>query len=140
MYKLIKGGVAKDFRGQITFFNDFDMDSIKRFYVIKNSDLSVVRGWRGHRLEQRWFYALSGSIKVDLVKIDDWNIPSRNLAVDTIVLAAVDNLILHVPSGFATCFQSLVDDSQLLVYADSYIENTKLDDHVFDLDYFVERR
>ncbi|KKX51752.1 hypothetical protein, partial [Sphingobacterium sp. IITKGP-BTPF85] len=68
MIDFIKGGIAKDGRGQIRFVNDFEMSLVKRFYIIKNLDLTLVRGWRAHRIEQRWFYVLSGSFAIDTVK------------------------------------------------------------------------
>lgn len=40
----IRGGIAKDHRGQIRFVNDFDMSLVKRFYIIKNADTEIVRG------------------------------------------------------------------------------------------------
>ncbi len=68
--EMIKGGMAKDHRGQIRFVNDFDLSEVKRFYIIKNADTELVRGWRAHRIEQRWFYVLSGAFIIDVVCID----------------------------------------------------------------------
>lgn len=48
---IIQWGVAKDQRGQIRFVNDFDMSLVKRFYIIKNLDTELVRGWRAHKIE-----------------------------------------------------------------------------------------
>src|SRR5690606_41963258 len=76
----IQGGIAEDHRGHIRFVNEFDMTQVKRFYIIKNKDTDLVRGWRAHRIEQRWFYVLSGSFSVDLIKIDDWENASPDLA------------------------------------------------------------
>lgn len=134
----ITGGVAKDERGQIRFVNDFDMTQIKRFYIIKNSNAHVVRGWRGHRTEQRWFYVLSGGFYIDIVEIDDWDIPSRNLSVEKHILKVSDQQVLYVPAGYATAFQALKEDSELLVFADHGIENVKNDDFIWPADYFLK--
>ena len=69
MVETIKGGIAKDRRGHIKLVNDFDMSLVKRFYIISNANTEVVRGWRGHRVEERWFYALKGSFVFFLLKL-----------------------------------------------------------------------
>jgi len=135
----IQGGVASDDRGQIRFVNDFDMSLVKRFYIIKNVDTELVRGWRAHRLEQRWFYVLSGSFVIDLVKIDDWDQVSSSLPVQRVLLEASSMQILHLPKGYGTAFQAKDINSELLVYSDFGIENAQYDDHVFPLDYFENR-
>lgn len=136
---LIKGGVAKDHRGQIRFVNDFDMSEVKRFYIIQNTDIETVRGWRAHRLEQRWFYVLSGSFTMDLVKIDDWSNPSADLAVERKILKAEDMQVVHVPVGYGTAFQALEEKSELLVYADYAIEHAPKDNYTWDKNFFINR-
>ncbi|WP_159730237.1 WxcM-like domain-containing protein [Sphingobacterium sp. 18053] len=133
----IQGGVAKDHRGQIRFVNDFDMKLVKRFYIIKNADTTLIRGWRAHRIEQRWFYVLSGSFCVDIVKIDDWDSPSPNCPIEKSILNALDQQVLHVPSGYGTAFQAVEPNSELLVFADYGVDNAKYDDYTWSLDYFV---
>ena len=134
--KSIKGGVASDERGQIRFVNEFDMDLVKRFYIIKNADTELIRGWRAHRIEQRWFYVLSGSFEINLIEIDDWKNPSKDLDVQREVLTAEEFQILHVPAGFGTAFRALEDNSELLVFADYGIEHAPYDDYTWDLQYF----
>ncbi len=136
MHELIKGGVAKDERGQIRFVNDFDMSLVKRFYIIKNADTELIRGWRAHRIEQRWFYVLSGSFKVDLVKIDNWEMPSPVLPIEHVQLHATDMNLFHVPAGYGTAFRALEANSELLVYADYPLTHASMDDHTWRADYF----
>ncbi|TYP94604.1 dTDP-4-dehydrorhamnose 3,5-epimerase [Sphingobacterium allocomposti] len=140
MIEFIQGGAAKDHRGQIRFVNDFDMSSVKRFYIIKNSDLELVRGWRAHRLEQRWFYVLSGKFAVDLVAIDNWERASSELPVEKIILDAEENKVLHLSTGYGTAFQALETNSELLVFSDYGIENAPHDDYTYPLDYFINRK
>lgn len=137
--KSIIGGIAKDHRGQIRFVNDFDMTQVKRFYMIKNTDTEFIRGWRAHRIEQRWFYVLSGSFAVDLVKIDNWENASPDLPIENRILKAAEQQVLHVPVGYGTAFQALEPESELLVFADYGIENAKNDDYTWPVDYFVKR-
>ncbi|MFD1771533.1 WxcM-like domain-containing protein [Sphingobacterium suaedae] len=140
MVNNILGGIAKDQRGQIRFVNDFDMTQVKRFYIIKNADTELVRGWRAHRMEQRWFYVLSGAFAVDLVKVDNWDNASPNLPIERHVLRAQENQILHVPVGYGTAFQAMEPDSELLVFADFGIENAVNDNYTWPKEYFVHRK
>lgn len=132
----IQGGVAQDERGQIRFVNDFDMSLVKRFYIIKNVDTELVRGWRAHQIEQRWFYVLSGTFSVDLIKIDNWEMPSPDLPLQQVILHSTDMQVLHVPVGYGTAFKALKPNSELLVFADYGIDHAALDDHTWPLDYF----
>ncbi|PVH25600.1 WxcM-like domain-containing protein [Sphingobacterium corticibacter] len=136
-YSFIPGGVAKDARGQIRFVNAFDMTEVKRFYLIQNANLELIRGWRGHKIEQRWFYAISGVFSARLVKIDNWNNPSANLPIEQFLLTASEGQVLHVPAGYATAFQSKENNSELLVFADYGVEHAALDDHLWPSDYFI---
>ncbi len=136
-WTLTGGGIAKDARGQIRFVNAFDMTQVKRFYLIQNADLEVIRGWRGHKIEQRWFYVVSGEFMARLVKIDDWKSPSPNLPVDEFLLSASEGQILHVPAGYATAFQATENNAELLVYADYPVDHAALDDHLWPSNYFV---
>lgn len=134
----IQGGIVKDQRGQIRFVNDFDMALVKRFYSIKNIDTELVRGWRGHRLEQRWFYVLTGSFSLDIIQIDNWSNPSNNLAIQHLEISAKDMRIIHIPAGYATSFRALDLDSELLVFADHSISHASLDDYTWPPDYFIK--
>ncbi|MDM1295927.1 WxcM-like domain-containing protein [Sphingobacterium sp. N143] len=137
---IIQGGIAKDERGQIRFVNEFDMSLVKRFYIIRNADTKLVRGWRAHRIEQRWFYVLSGSFNVDLVKIDNWDSPDPSLYIKNVILRAADMQIFHVPPGYGTAFRALDANSELLVYADYPVTHTPMDDYTWESDYFEHRK
>lgn len=137
--KQIKGGIAKDHRGQIRFVNDFDMSAVKRFYVITNKDTGLIRGWRAHRIEQRWFYVIRGGFVLDVVRIDNWENPSRDLPVERLVLEAENQEVVHLTAGFGTAFQATEEDSELLVFADKGIEHAPFDDYTYSTDYFLNR-
>jgi len=140
MIASIQGGIAKDYRGQIRFVNEFDMSLVKRFYIIKNNDTELVRGWRAHRIEQRWFYVLSGVFELDLVKIDNWECASTDLPIEKRILKAEEQQIVHVPVGYGTAFRALEEGSELLVFADYGIDHAKEDDHTWPVDYFTGRK
>ena len=125
-------------RGSIRFVNDFDMTAVKRFYIIENKDTETIRGWRAHRIEQRWFYVIEGAFSMKTVRIDDWSEPSKELPVEETILRSEEQRIIHVPVGFGTAFQALVPGSKLLVFADYGIEHAKLDDYTYPADYFIK--
>lgn len=131
---LIKGGMHSDNRGVLTFFNDFDMSLVKRFYIVAHFDDTVVRAWQGHQCEQKWFYVVEGSFKVILVKPDNWNRPSVNLPYQEFLLNAQNNDILNIPAGLATGFQALEEASKLMIFSDVTLAESINDDYRFDKD------
>jgi len=132
----IQGGIAQDERGAIRFVNEFDMSLVKRFYIIRNADTELIRGWRGHKIEQRWFYVLSGGFSLDLVKIDNWAKPEKLLPIQNIILKVSDMKVLNVPNGYATAFKALEQNSELLVFADYPLAHAPEDDYTWALNYF----
>ncbi len=134
--KFIQGGCSKDERGQIRFVNDFDMSLVKRFYIIKNADTELVRGWRGHRIEQRWFYVIAGAFNVKIVRINNWEDADNMLPIQNIELNNKDMKVLNVPAGYATAFIASEPNSELLVYADYPLSHATLDDYTWPVEYF----
>lgn len=137
--RIIEGGTYTDDRGTITFVNEFDMTPIKRFYVIEHSHLSTIRGWRAHKIEQRWFNVIDGIFSIRLVKIDNWASPNKYAEVIEYVLSSGKEEILHVPAGYASCIQAKERNSKIMIFADFGIENSKMDDYLYPKDYFVEK-
>lgn len=135
---VISGGIHTDQRGTLRFFNDFDMEPVKRFYIIEHPDTETIRGWRAHRIEQRWFQITQGAFKIQLIKIDNWEVPSKSLLIEEFIISAQDNKVLHIPKGFASSIQALENNSKVIVFADYGIENAKLDDYLYPVDYFIK--
>lgn len=129
---LIRGGIHQDTRGKVTFFNDFDMSLIKRFYIAEHFDDMVIRAWQGHKHEQKWFYVTQGSFKVVLVQPDNWESPSINLPHDEFRLTADSNEILHIPKGMVTGFRALEPSSKLMIFSDVTLTESINDDYRFD--------
>ena len=132
---IISGGHHQDRRGTICFNNEFDLLGIKRVYTIQNNDVHFVRAWQGHRVEQRWFSAISGSFKIKLIRVDHWEEPSKNLEILAFFLIAGNLDVLHVPPGFISSIQAMDDASQLLVFADFRLGELQ-DEYRFPPDYF----
>ncbi|WP_395051202.1 WxcM-like domain-containing protein [Flavobacterium sp.] len=133
--KIIKGDCRTDSRGTLFYNNDFDASAIKRIYVIENQHVNFVRAWQGHKIEQRWFSAVQGSFKIQLIAIDDWNKPSKNSERHTFLLDAKKLDMIMVPQGYVSSIQSLEEGSKLLVMAD-YLLGEVNDEYRFEGDYF----
>lgn len=133
--KIIKGGSHTDARGTVFYNNNFDALAVKRIYVIENATTDIIRGWQGHKIEQRWFSAIQGSFKIQLIKIDHWDQPSKSLEKLTFTVNAEKLDVLHVPRGYVSGIQSLEEGSKLLVMADYLLGEVK-DEYRYDVDYF----
>jgi dTDP-4-dehydrorhamnose 3,5-epimerase-like enzyme len=133
--KIIQGHAHSDYRGTLFCNNDFNAKDVKRFYIIENNDIQFIRAWRGHKIEQRWFSVAQGSFKIELIEIDDWKNPSKNLLPYTFELKSTKLNILHIPRGFITSIQSLEENSKLLVMADYLLGEIK-DEYRYEADYF----
>ena len=133
--KVIQGEIFQDARGQISSLNAFRFPGVERFYLIHHPDISVIRGWHGHKAEKKWFYCVKGAFTIGLVEIDDWEHPSPELKAQKYHLTEADSKIICVPEGYANCIKASVPGSVLLVfsgktlpeaYADSWRYDNKL--------------
>ena len=133
--KIIKGNCHSDQRGILFYNNNFDLSAIRRIYIIENKNLDIIRGWQGHKIEQRWFAVSDGVFKIKLIKIDNWESASTDLEIIEFILNAEKLDVLHVPSGYVTSIQSLIEHSKLLVMS-NYLLGEINDEYRFDVDYF----
>lgn len=136
---LIAGGEHTDARGTLTFNNSFDASEVKRMYTLKNVDLSFIRAWQGHQIEQRWFSAVCGSFEIRCIQIDNWVTPSKNLDVLCFLVNDKNLDILHLPKGYVSSIQALEEHSKLLVMAD-YALGEIADEYRFEADYFNSKK
>jgi dTDP-4-dehydrorhamnose 3,5-epimerase-like enzyme len=132
---IIKGNCHSDERGTIVFNNDYDASEVKRIYFIENKDINFVRGWQGHKVEQRWFSAVQGSFKITTIAIDDWENPSQTLEQVEHILQAKSFDVLHVPQGHITSIQALEENAKLIAMSD-YNLGTIKDEYRFDSNHF----
>ena len=133
--KINEGNSHKDSRGTLFFNNNFDASAIKRIYLIENVSFDFIRGWQGHKIEQRWFTAIKGAFEIQLIAIDNWECPSNNLEILTFIVNEKKLDILHVPQGYVSSIKSLNEDSRLLVMTD-YLFGAIKDEYRFDMQYF----
>ena len=133
---LIEGGQHQDDRGAISFVNDFSFQNIERFYIISNSAEQPLRAWQGHKLDEKNFYCIAGEFKIGVVKIDDWDNPSRKLEVECYTLKSSDPQVLKIPPGYANAVLSLDADAKLISFSTLPLERVKEDDVRFSADYW----
>jgi len=134
---LISGNCYQDQRGQLFYNNDFDTSSIKRMYVIENHSVDFIRAWQGHKIEQRWFSAVQGSFKIQLIAIDNWEKPNDSLPRLEYILKSETLDVLHVPAGYISSIQALEEKSKLVVMSDYHIGEIR-DEFRYPTDYFIK--
>lgn len=132
----IKGNSHTDERGTLEFNNDFNALGIKRLYTIQNRDTEFIRGWQGHKIEQRWFSVVQGSFKIRLIAIDDWDYPSPSLAQHQFILDSHNMDVLQVPAGYVSSIQALELSSKLLLMSDYALGEIE-DEYRFEINYFI---
>jgi dTDP-4-dehydrorhamnose 3,5-epimerase-like enzyme len=134
--KIIQGGNFSDHRGTISFVNDFSFKDIERFYIISNSDDSPIRAWQGHKLDAKNFYCLTGSFKIHFVKVDNWEEPSKNVIIETILMSESDSKLVHIPPGYANAVESLESNSKLISFSTLPLSDVRNDDVRYPSDYW----
>jgi dTDP-4-dehydrorhamnose 3,5-epimerase-like enzyme len=133
---LIKGNIHSDNRGSLKYNNDFNLSQVKRIYIIENNKNDIKRGWQGHKIEQRWFTAIQGSFKIQLIAIDNWEKPSETLSRLDYILESATLDVLHIPAGYVSSIQALEEKSKLLVMSDYYLGEIN-DEFRYPTDYFT---
>jgi dTDP-4-dehydrorhamnose 3,5-epimerase-like enzyme len=130
--EIIKGDMAVDDRGEVAFVNDFAFEGVKRFYTVRNHKRGFVRAWHAHRHEAKYVTVTSGAAIVGIVKIDDWENPSSDADVSRFVLPAAKPAVLFIPSGYANGFMSLTEDTRMMFFSTSTLNESTGDDVRFD--------
>jgi len=133
---LIPGGIAVDDRGALTFANDFNFYGVKRFYQVQNFSTSTIRAFHGHLHEAKYIYVAKGSAIVAAVELDDIESPSKNQKVNRFILSDKSPQILFIPPKYANGFRPLEEDTRILFFSTSSLEESKGDDYRFPVDYW----
>jgi len=133
---LIKGGISIDDRGSVSFVNDFDFKSVKRFYAVKNFSKNTIRAFHGHLKEAKYVYIAKGSAIIAIVKMTSTNDPDKNGKVERLILSDKSPSILYIPAGYANGFKVLEEGTIILFFSTSTFDETKKDDYRFPYDYW----
>ena len=119
---IYQGGKAIDDRGSLTFVNDFDFKGVKRFYVVENHQKGFVRAWHGHKKEGKYVFVPRGAALVGVVSMDDEDI-------QRLVLSADKPQILYIAPGNYNGFKTLTDDTQVIFFSTTTLEESEGDDY-----------
>jgi dTDP-4-dehydrorhamnose 3,5-epimerase-like enzyme len=133
---LIQGGLAADNRGELGFVNDFRFEGVQRFYTVSNYRQGFVRAWHAHRREGKYVSAIRGAAVVGAVRIDDWEHPSPDAAVEQFVLTEKKPAVLYIPPGYANGFMSLTPHTKLIFFSTATLEESGGDDFRYDSRYW----
>ena len=133
-FSIIKGGNHQDERGLLVYNNEFEFANIKRFYKVSPVG-ERLRGWQGHKIEQRWFAVIKGKFKISVIEIVNFENPSKDLLIQQYILNDESLTYLHVPAGCITAIQALEENSKLLALADYGLGETQ-DEIRYPLEFF----
>lgn len=133
---IIKGGLAVDDRGELSFINDFNFKGVKRFYQVINFSTDIIRAFHGHLKEAKYVFVSQGSFLINCVSLDELGKPKKDSEVHRFVLTSKKPAVLFVPRGYANGFKALEKKSKILFFSTSNLDESKDDDFRFVWDYF----
>lgn len=135
---VLNGGVFEDERGKLFYNNDFDLTEVKRFYIIKHHNATIVRAWQGHKREHKFFKCLRGSFVVAWKKIDNFTQPNDDNEVEFLLLSELDEKVLSIPPGYVNGLKAQQKDSELMVFSDMSLEESLNDNYKFDAEQWLD--
>jgi dTDP-4-dehydrorhamnose 3,5-epimerase-like enzyme len=119
--KLLNGGISVDDRGSVRFVNDFNFSNVKRFYHVENHRQGFIRAWHGHRKEGKYVYVASGTALIGIVDMDTEEIQK-------FVLSSKTPKVLFIPPNKYNGFKNLEDNTSVLFFSTSTLEESMGDD------------
>ena len=119
--KIIAGGLAVDDRGQVKFINEFNFSGVKRFYHVENHRLGYIRAWHGHKKEGKYVYVASGTILVGTVCM-------KTQEISKFILSDKSPKILWIPPGYYNGFKNLEENTKILFFSTTTLEESLGDD------------
>lgn len=138
--ELISGSDFVDQRGRIRFFNELNLQEVVRFYEIEPKGIDEVRGWQGHRAENKWFYCLKGTFTINLTQPVNWDHPERTPPRFRFELKAEKPGVLWVPEGTFSGIKANEPSSRLMVFSNMALQESKNDDFRIPVDYWPFER
>ena len=122
------GNTFTDHRGVLRYVNETNPGYFCRFYIISHPDISIVRAWQGHKIEEKAFYVISGSFTIAVVQPKDFDLLSDNEIPEIFSLSEDNKQFLRVPGGCYTGIKALSLNATLLVLSSLNIDKSKADD------------
>lgn len=130
--KEIVGAIATDDRGCLRFVNNFDFSGVKRFYQVENHSRNFIRAWHGHKKEGKYVYVARGSIFLAAFPLTMMDAKS----LKTFTLSANNPKVLYIPPGYYNGFKTLTDDTLVMFFSTSTLEESKGDDERLSAEYW----
>ena len=125
----IQGGIYTDERGVLRFVNDFLMNDVIRFYIIRHNNTEFIRAWQAHKKEKKYFYVLRGRFVVAYLKLNDFEQPDKYKKAEYTVLSDTENKVLSIPEGYANGLKAVEPESEIMVFSNLTVEESKKDDY-----------
>jgi len=127
--EIFEGKIIADDRGTVRFINDFDFKGVKRFYQVENHRRGYVRAWHAHEREGKYVYVVNGAALIGVVVFkDEWRLPARYILSEEVPQ------ILWIPPNHANGFMTLRENTKIIFYSTSTLEESKGDDIRFPYD------
>jgi dTDP-4-dehydrorhamnose 3,5-epimerase-like enzyme len=120
---IYSGNAYCDDRGYLRAVNDFNFVGVKRFYQVENFQRGFVRAWHGHQKEAKYIYVAKGAALVGLVNMRTDKVVLRK------VLSAQKPQVIYAPPGYANGFKTLEDDTIIMFFSTSTLEESQNDDY-----------
>ena len=93
-----------------------------------------VRGWKGHKIEKRWFFCSKGEVEVSVVNLECFG--NENPFFYKFKLNDTNLDVLYVPQGYATSIKQIKPKSKIVAMSD-YLINTSNDENLrWDKNFF----
>jgi dTDP-4-dehydrorhamnose 3,5-epimerase len=124
--ELFKGGVAVDDRGCVRFVNGFDFKNVKRFYQVSNHEKGFIRAWHGHYVEGKYVYVAKGSALIGTAMMTNGRVGLTN--AKKYILSDKSPSVLWIPPGHANGAMTLEEDTQILYFSTTTMEECLNDD------------
>ena len=127
--EIMTGGIFADDRGKLRFVNEFDFSKVKRFYQVENHRQGFIRAWHGHINEGKYVYVPQGSALVGLVPLEH-----KSATPHKVTLTSEKPQVLWIPPNHANGFMSLEENTIIMFFSTSSLEESKGDDIRFPYD------
>ncbi|GMT46334.1 MAG: hypothetical protein IEMM0006_2166 [bacterium] len=135
---LIPGGTFSDQRGTLRFVNDFLMNDVIRFYIIRHNNTELIRAWQAHKQERKYFYVLKGRFVVAYLKLNKFDNPDMSLKPEYTVLSELESKVLALPEGYANGLKALEPDAEIMVFSNLTVEESQKDDYRFPAEWWFD--
>ena len=130
--KIVIGNRIFDNRGSVRFNNNLVFKKVKRFYTVHNYEKNFIRAWHGHFKEEKFIGCIKGTFQISAVKIDKKKNPNKKNKVFSFIINQSNSNFVHIPKGFANGSMSLEDNSELLIFSTSTVQESLRDDFRYD--------